>query len=261
MDITYFTTYDLPVEYRGLNIYPISVKDYMYFSMFSSCLTVSKNEIPDVKIISMSELQYLYWESTRKNGAPYLLWLDRMLSLCLKDDESFVNVEDSILRYSYSESGKPIFKIGEEEYGSDDFLQLRQIISDQNSLELPDTNISKEVRDSLQKAKEYKRKLSSEKVGSLEDYIVSLTSVTGWTFDYVYNMPIRKFIKAIERHDNLLHYKIYLAASMSGMVDFKDKSFIIHWLSSLDKPKDAYGNVTVNLDELQEKISLESAKK
>jgi len=73
-------------------------------------------------------------------------------------------------------------------------------------------------------------------------------------------MSVRKFINTIKRMDNLIHYKIYLAASMSGMVEFKDKSFIKHWLTGLEED-DKYGDVSINLDDMQNKVSLESAKK
>ena len=115
------------------------------------------------------------------------------------------------------------------------------------------------MRDSLEKAREYKRRLSKEKPASLEDYIISIAVATGWEMEYIYSMPIRKFQKTISRLDNYIHYKIYLAASMSGMVEFKDKSFIKHWLSNLDT-KDKYSDVSVDLDALQNKISLGSAK-
>jgi hypothetical protein len=59
--------------------------------------------------------------------------------------------------------------------------------------------------------------------------------------------------------DNLIHYKIYLAASMSGMVEFKDTSFIKHWLSNLED-NDKFGDITMDLDAVQGKMSLESAK-
>ena len=72
-------------------------------------------------------------------------------------------------------------------------------------------------------------------------------------------MTIRKFQKAMSRMDNLIHYKIYLAASLSGMVDFKDKSIIKHWLSNLDS-KDKYSDVSVDLEEMQKKLSPDGGK-
>ena len=122
-----------------------------------------------------------------------------------------------------------------------------------------DKNISKEVRDSLEKAKRYKEKLSGTTPASFEDYIISLAVTTGWSYEYIYNLSIRKFFKSIQRLDNLIHYKIYLSASMSGMVEFKDKSFIKHWLSNLEN-KDKYADVSVGVDAVQNKLSLESAK-
>lgn len=256
--IAYYTTYDFPVPFKGLNIYPVTVKDYLTFSMYSQCLTIDKNSIPDVKIISMTDLEYIYFASTQKEE-PYLIWFDRLLSLCLKNDKSFENVEESIKRYKYDKKGKPFFEIDNQMYWSEDFTEIQNIISEQNDIELIDKTISKEVRDSLEKAREYRNKITGQTQASFEDYIISVASITGWSFEYIYSMTIRKFTRVVQRLDNYIHYKIYLAASMSGMVEFKDKSFIKHWLSDLNN-ENKYEDVSMDLDAVQEKISLESAK-
>lgn len=259
MDITYYTTYDLPIPYKSILIYPIKVQDYLLFSIYNQCLSLDKNSIPDVKIISMTYLEYIYYETREDvNNKPYLLWLDRLFSLCIHD-KTFENIEESIKRYGFDKNKKPIFTIGDETFNSEDFEEIKQIIAQQNMIVLPDFSVSKEVRDSLEKAKEYKNKISDSKPASLEDYIISLAVVTGWDFDKIYSLSIRKFMKAIERYDLLVHYKIYLASSMSGMVEFKDKSFIKHWLSNTDT-EDKYKDVSINLEEIQNKISFESAK-
>ena len=261
MDIKNELTFDLPVKYKSLLLYPAIVKDYTALSYTSSCLKTDKNSIPDAKFIRMSELEYLYYVSQNDNNKPYVLFLDRLLGLVLKDDPSFEDVASSIRRFKYrSSDNKPVFIIEEQEYDADDFIEIKKIIAEQNEIDLIDTNISKEVRDSLEKARQYKQKINGGNAASLEDYIVGISIATGWALDYIYSMPVRKFQKALARLDNLIHYKIYLTASMSGMVSFKDKSFIKHWLSNLDA-KDKYADVSVNLDALQDKISLESAKK
>jgi len=261
MDINYYINYDLPVPYRNISIYPATVKDYLLFSYFSASLSVEKNIIPDVKIISMSDLEFLFYSiiDGKDTIPPYLLWFDRILGICLKDDKSFEMIEESVKRYMHDENGKPFFMIGTEKYTNTDFEKIKAIICNQNLVELPDTTVSKEVRDSLEEARKYKEKLSGEVPGSFEDYIVSLTVATGWTLEYVYSMSVRKFIKSIRRLDSLIHYKIYLSASMSGMVTFKDNSFIKHWLlGSADDDK--YKDVSVDLDTVQRKVSMESAK-
>ena len=262
MDINYYIVYDLPVPYRNIMLYPVTVKDYMLFNVYSQCLTFDKNAIPDAKIISMTELEYMFYCLTleEKKDEPYLLWFDRMLSISLKDDKTFEKIEESVKRYRQENNKKPFFLIGEEKYEQNDFIEIKKIISQQNLIELPDERISKEVRDSLEKAKAYKEKLNNSKPGSFEDYLVSLSIATGWTLEYIYSMSVRKFTKSIMRLDNLIHYKIFLTASLSGMVEFKDKSFIKHWLTYIDND-DKYGDVSMDLEAIQNKVSLESAKK
>jgi len=261
MDITYYLTYDLPIPYKNILIYPVTVRNYLLFGVFSQCLTIEKNHIPDIKIISMSDLEYLFHQTEdNPEEKPYLFWLDRLFSYSFKDEKSFEKIEESIMRYKYDERGKPYFEIREEKYDSQDYTKLKEIIAEQNMVELVDENISKEVRDSLQKARDYKNKLAGGgKTAPFEDYVVALSISTGWTYEYIYDLPIKKFIKSIRRMDNFIHYKIYLSASMSGMVEFKDKSFIKHWLTNLDE-KDKYSDVSMDLDTMKNKVSLESAK-
>jgi hypothetical protein len=263
MEISNYLTYDLPIPYKNIKIYPVKVKDYVLFGAYSQCLTIDKNSIPDPKIISMTYLEYIYDTAKNEDEKPYLIFFDRLLGLSLPEDESFKDPTVSLKRYGWSkeEPSRPIFVINDEPYNSDDFEIIREIIAQQNMVELIDENISKEVRDSLEEAREFKRKLSGNKSASTEDYIISLASATGWTFEYIYSMSIRKFVKSIRRLDNLIHYKIYLAASMSGMVKFEDTSFIKHWLTSLDDGEEKYSDVSVDLQEMQDKVSLESAKK
>ena len=260
MNIDYFVTFDIPIVYKNITIYPATVKDYGRFMGYAECFSLEKNSIPDPKIISMTELEYLYHLSQTETEKPYLIWFDRILSICLKDDKTFENINESVKRYKYDEKGKPFFTIGKEKYISRDFIELKNIICKQNLVELPDENISKEVRDSFEKARLYKNKISGDKPSSLEDYIISLSVVTGWEFDYIYGLSIRKFTKSLKRLDRYIHYKIFLSASMSGMVEFKDKSFIRYWLSGMDDD-DRYKDVAVDLTTMQDKISFEGAKK
>lgn len=257
-------TYGFPIKYKDLNIYPIKVIDYLDFLLYSASLTFEKNSIPDIKVISMTNLEYIYYqtvECTKNNqDIPLLFLFDRLLSLCLREDDSFSSIESSMGRYTVNDKEKPIFTINGKEYSSKDYEEIKSIMCEQNLIELPDETISKEVRDSLEEAKRYKERLAGSTQGTFGDYIVSVASVTGWTFDYIYNLSSRKFLKALRRLDNLIHYKIYLNASMSGMVKFEDTSFIKHWLSNIDVT-DKYKDVSMDLEELKGKVSLESAKR
>lgn len=261
MKYNVYTTYDSPVPYKSIKIYPALVKEYIPFQYYASVLTLDKNTIPDAKIISMSYLEYIiYATSLDFENTPYLLWFDRLLAIVLKEQDDFEDIEESMKRYRVDEKGKPLFFINNDVYDSNDFEKIKEIICEQNLLELPDDNIQKEVRDSLQQARDYKNKMSGNKSGTFEDYVISLAIATGWTFDYIYNLSIHKFTKSVQRLDNLIHYKVYLGASLSGMVEFKDKSAIKHWLSNLDTD-DKFSDVKVDVDSIEDKINFESAKK
>lgn len=260
MNLDLYTSYDLPVPYKNLMLYPALVRDYGLFSGYSMCLTLDKNSIHEKEIIKMKYLDYLFY-CTEKDpeNTPYLIYLDKVLAICLRNDKSFENLQTSIQRYGRDKEGKTFIQIGETLYNADDFDEIKKIICEQNLLELPDESIQKEVRDSIAAAREYKDKLAGVKHGSFEDHLVSLSVATGWTFEYIYQLTIRKYTKSIQRLDNLIHYKIFLGASMSGMVEFKDKSFIKHWLTSLDT-ENKLGDATVDMDTMTGKVSMESAK-
>ena len=258
----YYLTYDLPIPYskqgseEKLVFYPISLREYLFVNVYSDCLTFDKNSSRNRDIILMTDLEYLYYVSQDKQLSvekPYVFYLDRLLALSLKEDKSFLNMEKSSTRYGYNKNKKPRIKLGNTFYDSIDFENIRTIICQQNKIELPDTNLSKEVRDSIDEARFYKNK--ENKPATLEELIVSLSVATGWKIEEIYDMNIRKFLLAINRMDNLIHYKIYLGASMSGMVTFKDNSFIKHWLSSLELTgSQKYKDVTMSMEALHEKI-------
>jgi hypothetical protein len=127
-------------------------------------------------------------------------------------------------------------------------------------LELPDERIQKTVRDSLEEARRYKEKLLGNKVASLEEQMLALSIYSGWELEKIYNMTIRKFRRAIARANHMVYQQIYQTASMSGFVEFKDKSVLSGWLADIDN-NDRYGDVKMSLEELQSKADFSAAKK
>ena len=247
-------TFDEAIEYRGLKFYPIKVRDFLKFSVFANCLNINKNDVPDVKVISMTNLDYLYYLSETDESKPAVIWFDRLLAMVLKDEKSFEDIEKSILRYGYNDKKRAIFSINGELFTSEDYENIKKIISEQNEFELIDQKISKDVRDNYEKVLEYRNRHSGNIPGSFEDYIISLSIYTGWTLEYIYDMKYRKFINSIKRIDALITYEILTAASMSGFVKFDNKSAIKHWLSHIQK-RDRYESAKIGLSEMQGKIS------
>lgn len=49
-------TFDLPIEYKNLKIYPATIDNYYEFYTYVGCFFLEKNSIPDVRIIQISLL-------------------------------------------------------------------------------------------------------------------------------------------------------------------------------------------------------------
>jgi len=235
--------YDSPVPYKTLKFHPARMREYLQFFTVAQVLLLDKNSVPDAKIISMSYLEYIFHVANEDNF--YMTFLDGLLRICLK-------AENERIEYLLDQKGKPLLKIGEDTFNNEDFEEIRTIIIEQNLLSPPDDTIQKSLRDSMEEAERLRRKISGNKTAGIEDQMVAVMISTGLSMEDVYNLSVRKFIKALERVDHKLHYEIYLSASMSGFVTFKDKNAIKHWLSDLRKDKLAG---LMEYDEFHKKVS------
>lgn len=261
-----YTTFDDPIPYWQHNIkfedrndnnkllfYPVMIRDIFKFYSYSGCLVTDHQSIPDPKILSMTCYQYLYYCTLNTpETTPYIYMFDLLLSLVLKDEKLESNNWSS--RYECVDGlGKPAFMIGEILYDSEDFDNIKELIANQNDLELPDVKKSKEFRDAVELAKKRRAKIlgSGSKMGSLEEQLICLSLGYGLSYNEVENISLRKFNKMIRYMDKKMHYEIYMQASMSGFVTFKEK--IEHWMSAEDN--DRYKEVITDTDQLSNTLS------
>lgn len=242
--------FDEPIEYKGLHIKPVKMKNYLEFHWLVGCLLIDKNSIPDVSIISMTYLRFLFYMSVKKNE-PYIYMLKLLLCMVLGLEENYE------IRFFVNEEDKAFFCIDGVNYDSTDFEKITSIIFEQNSIKPIDNTIQKEIRDELERAERYKMEQNKQKMCSLEEQMICVLISTPLKMEDIYELTIRKFEKILQRVDAKLHYQIYLSASMSGMVKFDDNA-IKHWMNDLSKD-DEYADVKVDLDDMRNKI--ESANK
>jgi hypothetical protein len=221
----------------------------VFFNFTIDCLLIDKNSIPDPKVISMSYLDYLVYSTNQENkNVEKLLSL---LYLCTK-----IDMEKIIIGYNASNHVE--IEIDGISINSNELDEISSVIMEQNMVEVPDYTIQKEIRDRIEEGRRIRSKMNNQKFASLEDQIVSLSIATGLPLEQIYDMTYRKFMKSITRMDLLIHYKIYLQSSMSGMVTFKDTSFIKHWLNELDTNSNSD---MVEMDAMQKKLSFDDKKK
>jgi len=252
-----YYVFDQAIPYKGLLIHPVRIKDYMDFMYLSQCLMLEKNSIRDpmmaMKAISMTYLEYMFEISKEDNTLIQLFVALMAIVLNKKDDVEFG------INFYTDKDGKPLFEIFGVMYDSVDFDELRQIIADQNSLDLPDERIQKDVREKMEEARRFKARINKSKTASFEEQLTALSLYSGWELDKVYDMTVRKFIMSIQRANHMIMSNIYLTASMSGMVTFKDKSILRGWLADLEET-DKNSDVLMSLDTVKNNISGADAK-
>lgn len=245
-----YTYYDKPVPYKGLLIYPATMNEYLDFHWAVTSLLLDKNSTPDIKVISMTYLSYLYYLVSSKEGIPYLAMLKYLLLLVLHIKEQ----DEDRIRFYEDINGIAKFSIDDKEFNNDDLMAIKKIIFEQNCIDDIDETIQKEIRDAMEKAEQYKLQQNANKMGSLEDQMICVSISSPYKLEDIYKLTIRKFSKILDRVDCKLHYQIYKTAEMSGMVEFKDKNAIIHWMSDLSK-KDKYQDVKVDMNDMNTKIN------
>lgn len=238
--------FDEPIQYKELLIYPITMKDYLDFHIMINCMLIDKNSIPNIEIINMSYLRFLYYESMI-NSMPYVYMVKSLLCMVLHLD-----FEEEINFY-VDDKDKAFFKIRGVEYNSRDFDEITKIIFEQNCIKPIDETIQKEIRDALEKAEQYKMQQNKQKICSLEEQMICVLISTPLKMEDIYKLTIRKFEKILQRVDAKMHYQIYLSASLSGMVEFKDKDAVKHWMYDLTK-EDRYEDVKVDMETMRNKI-------
>lgn len=253
-----YFVFDEPIPYKKLLLYPVRIKDYYDFLYCASCLMLEKNSIRDpilaVKAISMSYFEYMISVSTKEDNFRHLFVGLMAIVLNKKTDENFE------IGFYWDKDKKPVFQIEDEFYTSDDFDNLRQIIAEQNGLSLPNEKIQKDVRDKLEEAQRLKQKINNSKTADFEEQITALSLYSGITLENIYSMTVRKFTMAIQRANHMIMSNIYLTASMSGFVTFKDKSVLQGWLADINN-NDKYADVKMSVESIQNKISGADSKK
>lgn len=252
-----FFASDKPLEYKGIMIYPVTMKYYMVFNVLISCLTLHKNISGDIKAIGMSYLDYLFYLA-EQGKEMYVMFLEKLLLLVLHKNA-----------IAYGTTGEPLLKNGiepirtiefinrkgkwtinilkdevnlydeglsDENYiilNSNDFEEVRQIICSQNNIELLSDDTHPDKIKKIEEWEELQSKRNKDKVCSLEDRKAILKVVKGWTTEQVDKMTIRSFQTEFERLGILIDYN--LGTILSPNIAEKDRKKIINWLGKIKK--------------------------
>lgn len=277
-----FYAFDKPISYKDLTLYPVTMKHCTIFTILSNCLTIRKNGSGDIRAITMSYLDYIFYLSFEKNKEYYAQWLISLLELCLHKGEYVCNGDgEKVLRKGkpistieifVNEEGKyniAIFNLDLTEeylaretdgfdkrfyhiYDSTDFTKIREIICKQNNLEIPDETIHPDIQAKIDEYDEIQRRKNKDEICSLESQINLYMTISGLPKHEIEKLSIRAFGNAMERLGIFTDY--CLATLLSPNMDKKDRKKILSWLgkskklSKLDKIKTDYSSFADKFD-------------
>lgn len=262
-----YFTYDLPVPFNKLTLYPVSIKDYNEFLSSSACLTLNKND--DIAGIRMTNIDYLLSKmQDEKEGPMWSLRFTKIIELCLHiksglkcpkcgkfmsfeefyikyEDESIID-KNSILncecggkyqetiKFKENEKGKKIFVFDGIEVDNQTFNKLRKYIMYQNLPDYKDDSwVDKAIRDDQAAKNELKSRGSG--TASLERKIIGVCVNTHWKIEEVMNMTIRKFLMVLGMIDDIMNYTITRTGLMSGFASLPKGETVEHWLYKKDE--------------------------
>lgn len=227
----------LPVQYKGINIYPVRCEHLHEFYYAIYCLLYNPLRY-NSEISTLPRLYFLTDIINHFSEQDYLsentllfqmfIQLRKILELVLL--EQTFNFEQKNKKWFL----RIVSKSQAIDINAKEFENIRRIILAQNGVEYDDTFIHDDILNWIAKQEK------SEKVppATIEDHIEAFIMETGQiNEDDIKKMPIRRFNRISGKIIARENYTIQTTASMSGFVTFKGK--IEHWLT-INKKNSVY---------------------
>ena len=227
-----------PITESELTFYPITMDYYDVFIQCKNALILRQASLP-VRYLSMDYLSALFTLEidelkSRKEPSKVFLKVMTLLHLSLRIglnvEELYKNIEVSIekdkirLKHILIKQNEKIVKFTPLDFST----RFRQIIAEQNGLELPDEaeNIAL-VRDN-EKLKELNNKGKSLNV-NLDDLIASVAYQSKVSEKEIMTWTVREFENRKKAIDRDKRFMLCGQAEMSGMVSFKNGNPAPSW--------------------------------
>jgi hypothetical protein len=200
----YENVFGHPQIYKGVEIYPIVVRDMKEFNNCISVLTEMKNWSDDMEIIKMSYLTYLFanldieskmYVSGKLKEKPKTKRFQTIMRLCFGED----------VTYKFSiEKNKVKIEINGELFSGKQFDEVRSIIFKQNRIN-HDDYMSQDF------ANEFERflKLKQKNPPTLEEMIVSYRVAMKLPYEEIYNVTIYQLYADLQRYQLLKNFEVY----------------------------------------------------
>lgn len=241
-----------PIPYKDLFIYPVQTLYYAIFHSFATCFFANKYDSGIRECMGMNSLQFLFYQNFKDgidNAQMYLPLLEQLLLMCLHK-EPFANGKKTI-DFIQRDKNKCFILIEGKQYDWKDFEAIRDIICEQNCIELPNYKIHPDIRKKLKEKEDLLNRINKKKVASFEELIDCLMLAGHYSEDYILNLSIRRFTNLLKRYDIMKTYE--LMTILSPNMKQRDIENIPSWISAMPK-QDQYFSKIQNISEIQNQI-------
>lgn len=260
--VSKYTTFGIPIDYKGLKIKPVLVKDAELFLDAIEVFRIEKNKIPSVEIIQMSYLEFLmgmiainqdylnafltllsltlgmqYNESYKKEGDIFAP--NELLSQKINDKNSFYYINGWDIEVVVC-NGKASIKIMGTTLTSSEFDVFRHIVLFQNIADYDDIDMSDDFKRVIEQY--YALKFKGIHDPTLEEKMLAIIMSTSYTIESLAQVPLRSF-------DKLFDYSVKKAdyiATKPLEPHLKEGYSIDHWVfyPERDRFADVFGDPT-----------------
>ena len=269
-----YVTFGQPVQYHGLSIKPVLVKDFYQFNDAKNVLLIDKNKIPDVEIIQMTYLRFLTlmivenedmredfltilaltlglkYDSEKRNTS---FKPNEVLAQQTRKNEShfYINGWDIAFRIRENETWLQLY-VGDDmvEINDSQFDNLKNIILFQNIYDYDDMEMSDDFRRVIEEY--YALKNKDIIIPTLEDRLMAVVVSSGYTLEQLYNMPLRLFDALFEYSVSKLEYQVNKLIINLAQGEIKGFN-LSHWVYKTKKDK--YSEVFTNAQDLVNKFN------
>jgi len=278
--------FDKPLEYKTLYLYPAKMPHYSIFRTIGDVLTISKDDEKDIKLLRLPYLEYMYEKSlvseeykVKINMLIYILEVvlkDQIFDISKIGENVYIRVYQRTKNYdllineyndmienlnkeNISDADKYYYTDKIKEFqdkmynivtlGSEEFLEVRDLIFQQNDILIEEYNpnterILKETKDKLDKIK----KKTDVDETDLEDLITAVAfHLKLENNETLYDMTIRRFNRYVDIIFSKEDYYMLRTAQLSGNISAEEN--IPYWFKHY-KPKSKYDGILVSSNNL-----------
>ena len=252
----------LPQSYKGIEFYPIKVKQVKLKKLMYNLFAVPKNYIPEKKILKMSYIKFLFYVVQPKyNSSKKEVDLQDDIIFFLKE---ITKKDDVVYEYENVDRIKDVDDIIEFlkinividgiRFNEQEFENIREIVLEQNGSSV---EYVEEYLPDLEEKLSFMTKSFAEL--DLKDEVYIFVSLTGLSEEEVGEKTLYQFKNRLEREILLKDYELFKPLEMSGQISSKtNEELYKHYFSHIDRLR-RYHSLMVEKERFLERSGLGGA--